>query len=59
MEAAIEAAEANLIALEEKMAKETSNYEVLQKMMEEKETADKILESLYQRWAYLTDLQES
>ena len=59
MEAAIEEAEAHIANIEEKMASETSNYELLQKIIEEKEAADLILENLYQRWAYLNDLQDS
>ena len=59
MEAAIEEAEALVANIEEKMASQTSDYEVLQKIIEEKEAADLVLENLYQRWAYLTDLQDS
>jgi ATP-binding cassette subfamily F protein uup len=59
MEKAIEDAETLLVKIEEKLETETSNYEVLQKIIKEKEGVDIVLEELYQRWAYLTELQES
>jgi ATP-binding cassette subfamily F protein uup len=59
IESTVEEAEMKLEELDEAMNSAGSDYSKLQNLMEEKEKQNKVLEDLYARWEYLSELAES
>lgn len=54
----IEGLEERIAKLDEEIAENTSNFQKLQELLNEKEDAEKLLEEKMERWTYLNELAE-